>query len=114
MSKTLPTSVNKSDAKECKYYLIDGAKYATASNWRIMGQQPISKAVATLMTTKNGYEFNIYHESQTEKYDEKAHAKAIEKAREMKKLETEYFNRYRKHEISLSEYTEALAQLQTA
>ena len=108
---TVHTTVNKADAKEVKFYLIDGIRYATAANWRHMGLQPAENAKATLMTTKNGYEFSIYAETVTEKYDAKAAAEKAEKNKELKKQQTELFRLYMKHEIGLVDYTTAMADI---
>jgi len=113
MSKntTIPTTVNKTDAKEVKFYLIESERFATPAQWRLMGRQPAPKAITTEMTTKNGYQFNIVAESQTEAYDAEAHAKQVEAEKERKKQERELFNLYMKHEIGREAYIEALAQL---
>lgn len=107
------TIVNKTDAKEVKYYLIDGIRYATAPNWRSMGLQPSEKAIVTTMRTKQGYEFKIYAESQTEAYDAEAHAKKVERQKELKKQKNDLFKLYMKHEIGLVDYTTELARLET-
>ena len=105
------TNVSKSDAKEVKYYLIDGVRYATPSNWQRMGLQPKDKAVKTHMTTRNGFEFDIFAESETTKYDAKKAEAEKEARKEQKKMETELFKLYMKREISREDYLKGLDEL---
>lgn len=111
-TKTPLTTVSKSDATEVKYYVIDGVRYATPSNWHKMELQPKEGATGTTMTTKNGYEFTIYAETVTTKYDAKKAQAVKEQAKEVKKMQRELFSLYAKHEIGFEQYTQAMAELE--
>ena len=110
----VPTEINANHVKMTKLtaYIVDGVKYATAANWRLMGLQPTANAVETVVTSKLGHNFSIYAESQTEQFDAKAHAEATEKRKELKKQQSELFKLYMKHEIGLADYTVAMAEIE--
>ena len=111
-TKTPLATVSKSDATEVKYYLIDGVRYATPSNWKKIGLQPKEGATGTVMNTKNGYEFTIYAEELTTKYDAKKAQAIKEQAKEVKKMQRELFSLYAKHEIGYDQYIQAMADLE--
>ena len=105
-----PTTI--SNPKSVKFYVAEGGKYATPSNWKLMGLSVKSGAIATLYTTKtNGYEITLYNESQTVPYDAMAEAKAKAAEKEIVAKENDILKAYRAHEITVAQFTIAMAEL---
>lgn len=105
------TNVSYNEAKQVKFYLINGKSYATASNWRMMNKEPLATAFGTILTTKNGYEIKLFSEDVTTAYDASAYEAKKKHDAYVKKESMELFKLYQRHEIGLEKYTTELAEL---
>ena len=105
---------NMVGAKKITFYVKDGVKYATPSNWRQMTKQLKAGALKTVYNTRvdgTGYDIELYAESQTEKYDIQAAEKAKQAEKEFKLKSNDILTAYRKHEITAAQMAAAMAEL---
>jgi hypothetical protein len=109
--KLVPRAINKKDSIESKFYFNEGVKFGTKSNWQKIGLTPKAKAVATVMTTTQGFQFDVFAEVYTEVYN--ANAELLAKAAKKEHLAklSDLYKAFREGKMTPQAYAKATLNL---
>lgn len=116
LSVTIPSTVSHEDVKQVKIYHVKGVdgQFRTSSNWKAEGKAPIKDAFGTSLTTKNGYDVKLFHESVVDMFDYEAEMKKRAALKDLNAEMREVMKAFMAHEIDAKRFTKRQAEIARA